>query len=382
MSESSLTLPKTAFKRLNPFGGSLGIVPGVLVTAFLAWVSIELADIIGTELLGFENSPVSAVMVALVIGMVLGNVVPLPQILAPGIRFSVKTVLRVGIILLGIRLSLFDVFKLGLIGLPIVLLCILSALVVTERLGKWLNLPRKLAALIAVGTSICGVSAVLATGPAIDADAKDVAYAVAVITVFGMIATVLYPFAADTLFGANATQAGLFLGTAIHDTSQVTGAGLVYSEVFDRSRGLDVATVTKMVRNVLMAFVIPVMALRYNRQGDEEYQRIPIKRLLPLFVLGFIAMAIFRSMGDAGINAGQRAFWLWDAAQWESLHALLHTWAVNLLVIALAGVGLSLKLDVIRALGFKPFAAGLGAALVVGMVSIVLIALLGSFVTF
>lgn len=382
MSESSLALPKAAFKRPNPFGGRLGIVPGVLVTAFLAWLSIELADIIGTRLLGFENSPVSAVMVALVIGMVLGNVAPLPRALAPGIRFSVKTVLRAGIILLGIRLSLFDVFKLGLIGLPIVLLCILSALIVTERLGRWLNLPRKLAALIAVGTSICGVSAVLATGPAIDADDKDVAFAVAVITIFGLIATVLYPFAADALFGTDATQAGLFLGTAIHDTSQVTGAGLVYSEVFERSRGLDVATVTKMVRNVLMAFVIPIMALRYNRQGDEDYQRIPIKRLLPLFVLGFIAMAIFRSLGDAGINAGQRAFWSWDASQWDALHASLSTWAVNLLVVALAGVGLSLKLDVIRGLGFKPFAAGLGAALVVGVVSIVLIALLGSFVTF
>jgi uncharacterized integral membrane protein (TIGR00698 family) len=330
--------------------------------------------------MGFSKTPISAVTTAILIGLILNNVLPLPKFLRPGLTFSAKKVLRLGIMMLGIRLSVFDALKLGLTGVPIVVGCILGALLLTSLLSRWLKLPERLGTLIAVGTSICGVSAIVATGPAIDAEDDEVAYAVAVITIFGILATFVYPYAAYIIFGGDPVKAGLFLGTAIHDTSQVTGAALIFGDVFALPRAVDVATVTKLVRNVFMAFVIPGMALYYARRSgaaeDTPGQRTRITKLLPLFVIGFLLFATFRSIGDAGINAGGAAFGLWNDAAWAGLHGWIKRWAVNLLVVALAAVGLNTSARILRGLGIKPFFAGLGAAVCVGGISIALISLM------
>jgi uncharacterized integral membrane protein (TIGR00698 family) len=362
------------------------LLPGLLVVSVLAWLSIRLSNYIGINLMGFKKSPVSAVMMAILLGMIIGNVIPLPGWLKPGLQFSVKKVLRLGIILLGIGLSVFDVFRIGALGVPIVVLCIAFALFFTTRLNKWLNLPARLGTLIAVGTSICGVSAIVAAAPAIDAEDEEVAYAVAVITVFGVIAMLVYPYAANTIFAGDPVQAGLFLGTAIHETAQVAGAGLIYADLFSSPRGLDVATVTKLVRNVFMAIVIPLMALYYTRRaasdGTEfEGKQTSFAKLFPLFILGFLGFAVLRSIGDAGTQAGGKAFGLWEIATWQCIYSFIKQWAVNFMVLALAGVGLSTSYRIIKGLGIKPFVVGLGAALMVGVVSVVTISLLGTFTT-
>jgi uncharacterized membrane protein YadS len=142
-----------------------------------------------------------------------------------------------------------------------------------------------------------------------------------------------------------------------------------------------VATVTKLVRNIFMALVIPLTALVYTRRaagGDsaEGGSGPKIGKLLPYFVLGFLAFALLRSAGDAGVQAGGRAFGLWDAAAWKAIHGWIKTWAANLLVVALAGVGLNTSMKILRGLGIKPFLAGLAAALSVGAISYVLISLM------
>jgi len=291
--------------------------------------------------------------------------------------------LRLGIIMLGIRLTVFDVFKLGAYGVPIVIICILGALFFTTRINKWLKLPERLGTLIAVGTSICGVSAIVATGPSIDAEEEEVAYAVAVITIFGLLATLVYPYAANAIFAGEALKVGLFLGTSVHDTSQVVGSAKVYADVFSAPLALDVATVTKLVRNVFMAIVIPFMAFYYARktQGESSGKKASFLKLLPLFVVGFLIMAVIRSIGDAGIKAGGNAFGLWDGRAWKGIYSFIKAWAENLLVVALAGVGLGTNFRTFRGLGIKPFLVGLGAALLVGGVSFIAISLLGSFVT-
>ncbi len=361
------------------------LVPGLLVAILLAWLSIWLSEFIGITLLGFDKTPVSPVMLAILLGLVISAVVPMPQVLKPGLSFVVKKVLRLGIIMLGIRLTIFDVFKLGAYGVPIVVICIVGALFFTTRLNKWLRLPERLGALIAVGTSICGVSAIVATGPAIEAKDEEVAYAVAVITIFGLLATLAYPYLAHLIFAGNAVKVGLFLGTSVHDTSQVVGSAKVYADVYSAPIALDVATVTKLVRNVFMAAVIPFMAYYYARraraEGEFEGKKTSVAKLFPLFVLGFLAMALIRSIGDAMINAGLPAFGLWDADSWQSLYTFIKTWAENFLVVALAGVGLSTNFRSFRGLGIKPFLVGLGAALIVGVVSFIAITLFGSLVT-
>ena len=358
------------------------LLPGLVVAALLAWLSIWLSKFLGVTVMGLDKSPISAVMMAILLGLIINNVVPLPEMLRPGFKFAEEKILRLGIILLGIRLSVFDVFRLGALGVPIVALCILGALFFTTRINKWLKLPERLGTLIAVGTSICGVSAIVATGPAIDAEDEEVAYAVAVITIFGLLATLVYPYLANLIFAGDPVRAGLFLGTSVHDTSQVTGSALVFADVFSLPRAIDVATVTKLVRNVFMAVVIPLMALYYTRrtaaQGEEK--KISFVKLLPLFLVGFLILAVLRSIGDAGVNGSGRAFGLWDNDAWKDLFGFVNTWAVNFLVVALAGVGLSTSFRTFKGLGVKPFFVGLGAALMVGVVSFVAISLLGAFV--
>ena len=361
------------------------LLPGLLVATLLAWLSIWLSKFIGVTILGFDKTPISAVMLAILLGLIVGTVIPLPQVLKPGLRFAVKKVLRLGIIMLGVRLTIFDVFKLGAYGVPIVVICILGALFFTTRINQWLRLPERLGALIAVGTSICGVSAIVATGPSIDAEEEEVAYAVAVITIFGLLATLVYPYATNAIFAGQALKVGLFLGTSVHDTSQVVGSAKVYADVFSAPLALDVATVTKLVRNVFMAAVIPFMAFYYARktrgQSESAGKRTKFLKLLPLFVVGFLIMAVIRSIGDAGVKAGGNAFGLWDGGAWESIYNSIKNWAGDLLVVALAGVGLSTDFRTFKGLGIKPFLVGLAAALTVGVVSFVAISLLGSFVT-
>jgi uncharacterized integral membrane protein (TIGR00698 family) len=358
-------------------------VPGLVVALLLAWFSIWLSEFVGVTVLKFEKTPVSAVMLAILLGLVIRTVVPLPVMLRPGLTFAVKKVLRLGIILLGIRLTVFDVLRLGAYGVPIVALCVIGALFLTTRVSRWLNLPARLGTLIAVGTAICGVSAIVATGPAIDAEDEEVAYAVAVITVFGLLATVFYPYLAHAVFRGDALKIGLFLGTSVHDTSQVVGAAGVYADVFSSPLALDVAAVTKLVRNVSMAVVIPHVALNYARrmrQSERGAKRVSLLRLLPLFVLGFLIVAVVRSIGDAGLDAGGAALGLWDATAWASIISFVKSWAGRFLVIALAGVGLSTDLRSLKGLGIKPFLVGLAAALAAGVVSFAAISLLGALV--
>lgn len=359
------------------------MAPGLACTLALGWASIWLADGVGVGLLGFAKTPVSPVMLAIVLGLVVRAAAPFPAALKPGVEFSVKRVLRLGIILLGIRLSIGDVFSLGAYGVPIVVICVAAALFLTTRLNRLLGLPGRLGALIAVGTSICGVTAIVATAPVIEAEEDEVAYAVAVITVFGLTATLLYPFVAHFVFGGREVEAGLFLGTAVHDTSQVVGAASVYADMFGAPRVLDVATVTKLVRNVFMLAVIPLVAFHHARSvgGREQAGKAPLARLFPQFILGFLLLAALRSIGDSGVGDGGQAFGVWDASAWAALHGTLKTWADYLLAIALAGVGLSTDFRSFGRLGPKPFLVGLGAALAVGLVSFVAISALGSLVT-
>ena len=357
------------------------LLPGLVLASLLAWLTTYLARFIGEDLMGFQKSPISPVMLAIVFGLIIGNLLPFQSLLKPGITFAVKKILRLGIILLGIRLSIMEVFSLGAVGIPIVLICISGALLLTSLLNRWMGLPKRLGTLIAAGTSICGVSAIVATAPVIEAKDEEVAYAVAVITIFGIIATLTYPYLAHVLFAADPVRVGLFLGTAVHDTSQVTGAGIVYADTYSQPHALNVATVTKLVRNVFMAGVIPLMACMYGREGKAAAgTKFRMTRVFPLFILGFLLLAVIRSIGDATASSGE-AFGFLDSERWVEGCGFIKSWAVNFLVVALAGVGLSIRFRMFKHLGLKPLLVGLGASMSVGVLSYAAISLLSRFLT-
>lgn len=352
------------------------VLPGLLLTAAVAWLGLRSSDWIGKDLLGFDKSPVSGIMLAIVLGMVVGNAVRLPAVFTAGIRFSLARVLRLGIILLGVRLGLNEALKVGAVAIPLIVLCIVAAGLITYWLGKRLSLPRRMSVLIAVGTSICGATAIVATAPVIGAEDEETAYAVANITVFGILAMLLYPYLANALFASDPSSAGRFLGTAIHETAQVAGSGLIYVQVFGDDTVLDVATVTKLVRNVFMVLVIPFMGYLCHRLSADDRgkgEKVDLLGLVPLFILGFLALAVVRTVGDATLESGM-AFGLLDAARWADLTGEIKAWAERFLAVAMAGVGLGTSIRLLRGLGLKPFYVGLGAAMAVGIVSLVGIA--------
>jgi uncharacterized integral membrane protein (TIGR00698 family) len=235
-----------------------------------------------------------------------------------------------------------------------------------------------MAALIAVGTSICGASAIVATAPAINADKEEVTYAIANITLFGILAMFFYPFLANFIFSGNEYAIGLFLGTSIHETAQVAGAGLIYAEQFNSPEVLDIAAVTKLVRNTSMMIIIPLIAFIYhsNPKTTESVSNLSILSMFPLFILGFIAMGIFRTIGDITLQSSGYSFGLLGSNDWVNIINTVKQVAEISLAIAMASLGLSTNLKSISSLGIKPFYLGFVAATSVGIVSFLVIKLI------
>ncbi|MCS7064728.1 MAG: putative sulfate exporter family transporter [Fimbriimonadales bacterium] len=369
--------------------GVVRILPGFLLAVAIMLVAIPITDWVGRWLLSVQgidptgkSSPISAVLTAIVIGILVRNLLPLPASVEEGIKFSTTKILRLGIILVGIKLSLMDVFKLGIWGIPVVASAIFGGLIFVSWINRKLNLPERLGTLIAAGTGICGVTAIVSTAPAIKADQKEVAYAVANITLFGLLGMFLYPYIAPYILHTS-EQIGLFLGTAVHETSQVVGAALTYKEVFNDEVVLKAATVTKLTRNLFLAVVVPLLAYLYLRAQaaqSGEQTKISIAKLLPAFVLGFILMAVLRSIGDATLANGL-AFGIWNEEAWKNLtKAIGETWGSRALGTAMAAVGLATSFSVFKGVGLKPFLVGLIGALLVGFIGWGMSMLLGGYV--
>jgi uncharacterized integral membrane protein (TIGR00698 family) len=363
-------------------------LPGALAAFIVMLAGFWLADAIGQQILAAQgltgSSPLSGVPVAIVLGLLLRNTLPLPASINPGLKFATTTILRAGIVLVGIRLSVFDVVKLGIAGLPVVLAAIATGLIFVTWFNRKLGLPPRLGTLIAAGTSICGVTAIVSTAPAIDADEREVAYAVANVVAFGLFGMLAYPYLAHAVLGSSETI-GLFLGTAVHDTSQVVGAALTYKQVYNDDIVLRVATVTKLTRNIFLAGVIPLltwMHVRSQRAIGAGGIGAVSTSLVPGFVIGFLAMAIVRSFGDWTLTSNGAAFGVWSAAQWTSItKSLGDYWASQILLgTAMAAVGLNTNFAVFKGVGLKPFAVGMAGAFVVGAVGMAMAVIFGRFV--
>lgn len=360
------------------------LLPGLLLAAGVVVAAVALADLLN-DALGYDGL-ISFILVAIVLGMLIRNTIGLREVFAPGVAFSLKKVLRLGIILLGIRLSVLDVLEIGGFGIPIVVGAVLTGLIVATAVSRWMGLSDRLGTLIAIGTGICGATAIVATAPGIGAKDEEVAYAIANITLFGIAAMFLYPFVGDVIFGGDVTQAGLFMGTSIHETAQVAGAGLIYDQSFaiaTTPSGADVAVVAKLVRNVLMVVAIPAITFVYMRRnaGEGSGQRTGWRSLFPVFILGFLAMAVLRSIGDAGVDGGGQAFGLFGEASWDDVTHGVRSWAEYILAAAMAGVGLGTSFGELRKLGARPFAVGMAAALAVGVASVGLVFAFGPLIS-
>ena len=151
----------------------------------------------------------------------------------------------------------FEFLKFGTIAIPLIIICIISVLVVIKLVIKKLKIPTRMAYLISIGSTVCGTTAIMATAPVIKANKSEVSYAIANMTLFGIFSMLVYPYFANFYFDAEPLLVGLFLGTSIHETSQVAAAGLIYEQQFNSPETLNIATVTKLIRNT---FLVPIKA--------------------------------------------------------------------------------------------------------------------------
>ena len=341
----------------------LVFIPGIILAFILYSLSQGFNNIIGIELLGYSKSPISTAMIAILLGIFFGNFFKIRESFQKGLDFSRDYILKLGIICLGIQLKPFEFLEFGKIAIPLIVICIVSVLIVIKLIIKKLQIPTRMAYLISIGSTVCGTTAIMATAPIIKANRSEISYAIANITLFGILSMMLYPYFANFYFEGNSLFAGLFLGTAIHETSQVAAAGLIYDQQYSSPETLNIATVTKLIRNTFLIVMIPLFALLYYR-GLVKEKSYSILKIFPYFVLGFIGMIVLRNFGDEIFSTNDK---------WIEIINLVKSSSKIFLTMAMAAIGLSTNLKDMRNMGYKPFVVGFVAMLTVGIVSIITI---------
>ena len=351
----------------------LAVIPGIILAFVLYTLSQGFNNVIGIEFFGYEKSPISTAMIAILIGIFFGNAFQIRELFQKGLDFTREYILKFGIICLGIQLKPFEFLEFGKIAIPLIVICIVSVLIVIKLIIKKLQIPTRMAYLISIGSTVCGTTAIMATAPVIKANKSEISYAIANITLFGILSMLLYPYFANFYFEGNSLFAGLFLGTAIHETSQVAAAGLIYDQQFNSPETLNVATVTKLIRNTFLVVMIPLFAFLYNR-GAVKNNSYSIINIFPYFVLGFIGMIILRNLGDQFFSLENNNIYIWS-----KFIEYLKVLTTVFLTMAMAAVGISINLSELKSMGYKPFIVGLIAAITVGIISLIYIETLKNF---
>jgi uncharacterized integral membrane protein (TIGR00698 family) len=320
------------------------------------------------------NKSVSEILVAVLLGLYLRNWITLGERTRAGIKFSIQRILRFGIILLGLRLSLQDVAATGFTALILVTICITVALTLAYFAGRLFKVPTRLAALIGVGTAICGNTAIVAMAPVLDAEEEEMSFAVATITLFGLLAVLFYPIIGH-LIGLSDRSFGLWAGTAVNDTSQVVAVGAIFS-----GAALDVATIVKLTRNTLMAPLIVLFGLFYTRGLNRKMSaeaahasRLDWGKLIPGFVIGFLVMSLVRTVGVALGVLPQNIAHPGNLQVAASILTACDELSKFFILMALAGVGLNTDLASLRRIGLKPLIVGTCVAVLLALVSLGLI---------
>jgi uncharacterized integral membrane protein (TIGR00698 family) len=361
-------LRRTALAGWSPL---LQALPGLALAVVLAALARGLAAGLADGAAGLPKFPLSPVMCAVVLGMLWRNTLGVPAWAGEGLRWTMHRLLRIGIALVGLRLTLSGATRIAATALPVALCCLTLALVAGVAIARVLAVPKRLGYLLAIGTAVCGCTAVVAVSPVIRARHAETAFAVTCVVLFGCIAMLLYPWIAGHFFAASPVHAGIFLGTAIHDTSQVIGAGLIYSQQAGAPAALAAASVAKLLRNLSIAVLIPAAAWLAAREGwtQEEGGRAEHSGrppLVPFFVLGFLGCIVLRTLGDA----------FWSTPLWHTAVNGGYQASDLFLTCGMTAVGLSVSFTDMWRIGWRPLAAGFAVASLVGLCSLSLTATL------
>lgn len=333
--------------RDNPLVRLSALVPGILLLAAIGYA----AKFIEQSINGYAKANrltipnIEYVLWAIVIGLLIGNLIKIPAIFRSGID-TYEFWLKTGIVLLGSRFVLADILKLGGISLLLVFVEIGGSLLLMTALGRAFGLRPKLINLLAIGSAVCGVSAIIAAKGAIDADDEDSSFAIAAILALGAISLLAFPLIGHAIHLSDHGY-GLWAGLAVDNTAEATAAGALFSDAAGK-----VAVLTKTCRNAMIGFVVLGYAIYWARKGqakDVGNKATFLWQKFPKFVLGFLAISLAVSLHT------------FNADQVKSL-ANLSRWAF---LLTFAGVGLRTNFRELSRQGLRPFAVGvLGEVLI------------------
>lgn len=353
MADAAIVLPQNPTLSLH--SRLLRLIPGVALLAAIGLAGKFLEKNINlyakTHHFAFPN--IEYVLWAILIGLVISNVFGLAEIFKPGVA-TYEFWLKAGIVLLGSRFLLGDVLKLGGVSFLLVAIEIIGSLAFMTFLGRLFGLRPKLTTLLAVGSAVCGVSAIIATQGAIDADEEDSSFAIAAILALGAIALFTFPLIGHAIHLTDHAY-GIWAGLAVDNTAEATAAGALYSDAAAK-----LAVLTKTTRNALIGFVVLAYAIYWASKGQAQTVKNKAAFLwqkFPKFVLGFLLISLLATIG----------FFTKD--QNTSL-ANLSRWAF---LLTFAGVGLRTNLRDMRKQGLRPFAVGFIGEIAIALFTLVLV---------
>src|SRR6201994_4495738 len=318
----------------------LRLVPGLLLLAAVGFAGKVIEQSISrygkAHHLALPN--IEYVLWAILIGLVIANTAGLPKIFVAGVA-TYDFWLKVGIVLLGSRFLIGDVLRLGGISLGLVAIEITLALALMHGLGRAFGLKPKLTSLLAVGSAVCGVSAIIATQGAIEADEEESSFAIAAILALGALSLFPFPLIGHWLHLSDHAY-GLWAGLAVDNTAEATAAGALYSDAAGK-----LAVLAKTTRNAMIGFVVLAYAVYWASQGQAKTITNKAKfvwQKVPKFVLGFLLISILATLQ------------FFNKEQITAI-ANLSRWAF---LLTFAGVGLRTNFRDMRKQGLRPFAVG------------------------
>lgn len=299
MAQSGLMIPPRA-PAPGPFsvaGAALSLIPGLAACAAVAIAALAVQAL---ELRLFGRGWIDAIVLAILIGAAIRSVWTPPASVRPGIEFSARTLLEVAVALLGASVSAATVMAIGPGLLAGTVVIVALAIAASYGLGRLLRLPRRMAVLIACGNAICGNSAIAAVAPVIDADARDVSAAIAFTAVLGVVVVLLLPLLGVAL-QMSGVQYGVLAGLTVYAVPQVLAATMPVGAVAAQAGTLIKLVRVLMLGPVCLALAVAVALRRRSQPGAADAgapaPRVPLRHLLPWFIVGFLLMMAARSTG-------------------------------------------------------------------------------------
>ena len=326
--------------------------------------------------------PLEPIVIALILGVVFGNsifrncqqahtapinlfgVINAPFLwkkLKPGVDFSAKSLLPLGIVLMGVKFNLLNVLKISAQALIINLICVFVAYFLTAWICHKLKIESKLTSLIAIGTAICGGSAIIVAAPIIKANQTQTAIAMTVVSLYGLIAIFIFPLLGK-LFFLNQIDFGIWAGTSIQAVPQVVAAGFAFGMIAGQT-----ASIVKMVRILLLAPMVMLLGAKHNKIKKEGHRiKQNWHQYFPLFILYFLAIV--------ALNTLDFFEWLDNYLAFSISHALLLL-SEFFMAMAMVGIGLNTDMLTLCKSGGKPLLAGGIAMILIAGLSLLLIRL-------